>query len=152
MGPAIEVVRRSFARIAEREPALARRFYDSLFTAYPQTRALFEGSDMARQERMLRNALVAIIERLEDVPKLTPQLLELGARHVSYGVTPEMYDWVGACLLRTLADVAGEAWTPEVAEAWLEAYVAIASTMKLGALRAGAVPYRVSSSEPTSPH
>lgn len=152
MNLSIAVLRQSFAIVVEREPELTRRFYDSLFTAYPQTRALFRGIDMARQARMLRDALVAIIENLEDTPSLTPQLLELGARHVAYGVTPEMYDWVGACLLRTLADVAGEDWTPQAAEAWLQAYVAVASVMKLGALRAGAVPGHALTSEPTSPH
>ncbi len=30
----------------------------------------------------------------------------MGAKHLDYGVTNEMYDWVGECLVATLAEVA----------------------------------------------
>ena len=62
----------------------------------------------------------------------------LGAKHVEYGVTDEMYDQVGDALLATLAEVAAEAWTPEVAAQWTLAYGAIAGMMQAGA--AGAAP------------
>ncbi|MDF2697744.1 MAG: putative hemeoglobin, partial [Labilithrix sp.] len=51
-------------------------------------------------------------------------------------VTDEMYDWVGDALLATLAEVAGDAWTPRVAEAWQDAYAAISGLMMEGARRA----------------
>jgi hemoglobin-like flavoprotein len=40
---------------------------------------------------------------------------------------------VGAALLDTFALHLGEAWTPEVKEAWVEAYGAISSLMLEGA-------------------
>jgi hemoglobin-like flavoprotein len=49
-----------------------------------------------------------------------------------------MYDWVGECLLATLAELAGEAWTPAVAAAWTDAYGAISGLMKAGAAHAAA--------------
>jgi hemoglobin-like flavoprotein len=69
------------------------------------------------------------------VPWLKDTLGALGTKHVDYGVTREMYDWVGTSLLATLAEVAGPAWTPELQAAWSEAYGAIASLMQA---RAGA--------------
>src|SRR3712207_7888373 len=42
----------------------------------------------------------------------------LGRRHVDYGVTPEMYPWVARCLVDTLAELAGDDWTPAMAAAW----------------------------------
>lgn len=82
---------------------------------------------------MLQDAIVAVVDHVEDATWLTTTLHGLGGRHVGYGVTDEMYDWVGECLLATLAELAGEAWTPPVALAWTEAYGEIAGLMKEGA-------------------
>ncbi|HET9621924.1 MAG TPA: globin domain-containing protein [Kofleriaceae bacterium] len=105
------------------------RFYEILFDRYPQARLMFGKVSMAKQTEMLTGALVAVVDHLEDAPWLVSTLGGLGAKHVEYGVTPEMYDWVGASLLATLAEVAGPAWTPELAAAWGEAYGAIVSLM-----------------------
>ncbi len=126
----VELLRSSFALVVEREPQVTTRFYDVLFTKYPQVKPLFSPNGRAQQERMLRDALVAVIDHLEDAPWLDTQLKGLGKKHVGYGVTPEMYGWVGASLLETLAIVAGDDWTPELAAAWTDAYGAIAGLMQ----------------------
>ena len=78
---------------------------------------------------MLTDALVAVIDHLEDAPWLTGTLAALGAKHKEYGVTPEMYGWVGASLLAALAEAAGKDWTPEAEKAWTDAYGAIVGLM-----------------------
>ena len=50
-------------------------------------------------------------------------------RDTDYGVTKDMYPWVGECLLATLADVLGSSWTKETEKAWTDAYGAICSLM-----------------------
>lgn len=82
---------------------------------------------------MLTEALVAVMDHLEDAPWLASTLKALGARHVGYGVTNEMYDWVGASLLATLAEAGGPYWTQELASAWTKAFGAIAGLMQAGA-------------------
>jgi hemoglobin-like flavoprotein len=62
----------------------------------------------------------------------------LGAKHVDYGVTDEMYDWVGASLLATLAEACDQDWSPEIADSWASAYGAISGLMKEGAELAAA--------------
>jgi hemoglobin-like flavoprotein len=126
----VELLRSSFALVVEREPQVTSRFYDVLFKNYPQVKPLFSPNGRDQQERMLRDALVAVVDHLEDAPWLETQLKALGQKHVGYGVTPEMYGWVGASLLETLESVAGEAWTPELAKAWADAYGAIAGLMQ----------------------
>lgn len=126
----VELLRSSFALVVEREPQVTARFYDVLFENYPQVKPLFSPNRRDQQERMLRDALVAVVDHLEDAPWLETQLKALGKKHVEYGVTPEMYGWVGASLLQTLADVAGNAWTPELAAAWTDAYGAIVGLMQ----------------------
>ena len=82
---------------------------------------------------MLTQALVAVLDHLEDATWLTDTLKAMGAKHIDYGVTDEMYGWVGDSLLSTIAEIAGSDWTPELAAAWTEAYGAIASLMQRGA-------------------
>jgi hemoglobin-like flavoprotein len=125
----VPLLRASFEVVATANPKFITRFYDILFERYPQTRPLFPQNGMARQVEMLTGALVAVLDHLEDAPWLQETLGALGAKHVGYGVTREMYDWVGASLLATLAEVAGAAWTPELQTAWADAYGAIVSLM-----------------------
>ena len=126
----VGLLRESFEVVATANPTFTTRFYEILFERYPQARAMFPADRLARQAEMLNGALVAVLDHLEDAPWLVDTLGALGAKHVGYGVTPEMYGWVGASLLATLAEVAGPAWTPELNAAWAEAYGAIAGLMQ----------------------
>jgi hemoglobin-like flavoprotein len=128
-----DVLRSSFALVLEREPNLTHRFYDELFGRHPQVRPLFSRHSRDRQEKMLAEALVAVIDHVDDAPWLGQTLRALGAKHRDYGVTDEMYAWVGEALLATLAAAAGDAWRPEVRASWVEAYGAISSLMIEGA-------------------
>jgi hemoglobin-like flavoprotein len=125
----VGLLRKSFEVVATANPRFIARFYEILFERYPQAKPLFPVNGMARQEEMLTGALVAVLDHLEDAPWLAQTLGALGAKHVGYGVTPEMYEWVGASLLATLAEVAGPAWNPELQTAWGDAYGAIVSLM-----------------------
>lgn len=133
----VKLLRESFEIVVERSPNLTHRFYEILFERYPQTQQMFPAGRRASQEGMLTNALVAVMDHLEDAPWLTGTLHALGAKHVDYGVTDEMYGWVGDALLRTLAEVAGNDWSPELEAAWTAAFGAIASLMQEGARLSG---------------
>jgi hemoglobin-like flavoprotein len=133
----IALLRSSFALVVDRSPDLIHRFYDILFERYPEARPLFGRNLRNTQERMLTEALVAVLDRLEDADWFTGTLEALGEKHVAYGVTEEMYGWVGECLLAALSEAAGPDWTPAMNQSWSEAYGAIAATMQAGARRAG---------------
>lgn len=127
------LLRDSFALVTERQPQLVRRFYEILFERYPQVRPLFGRNSAAKQQEMLGAALVAVLDHVEDATWLETTLKGMGAKHVEYGVTREMYGWVGDSLLSTIAEIAGADWTPELAAAWTEAYGAISGLMQRGA-------------------
>jgi len=128
----VEVLRKNFDLVVERSPTLTHRFYEILFERYPASRDLFPANSRLTQEGMLTQALVAVMDHLEDAPWLQSTLHALGGRHVAYRVTDEMYGWVGASLLATLAEVSGDQWNDEVQLAWTEAYGAIAGLMQEG--------------------
>lgn len=125
----VELLRSSFKLVADTNPNFVSRFYEILFDRYPQARPLFGRNSTAKQAEMLTGALIAVVDHLEDAPWLQSTLSGLGVKHVEYGVTREMYDWVGASLLAALAEVAGPAWNQELEGAWAEAYGAIVSMM-----------------------
>jgi hemoglobin-like flavoprotein len=125
-------LRQSFELVLERSPTVTTRFYDILFERYPSTAALFRRNARHVQETMLAQALIAVMDHLEDAPWLTETLGALGAKHVGFGVTAEMYDWVGDALLTTLAEVAGAEWTPALQANWTEAYGVIVTLMRNG--------------------
>lgn len=129
----VALLRSSFDLVVEKAPDLTARFYVNLFALYPQTKHMFTPSRQKEQENMLTQALVAVLDHLEDAPWLATTLRGLGARHVNYGVSDEMYDWVGHSLLLTLEEVAGDAWSDELKEAWSAAFGAISGLMKEGA-------------------
>src|SRR3954466_13670377 len=116
----VDLLRSSFELVLQRNPDLTERFYEILFLRYPQVQPLFSRNGRTQQAKMLASALGAVIDHLEDASWLTEQLGALGTRHLDYGVTREMYDWVGDALLRTLAEVAADDWTAELEAAWTE--------------------------------
>ena len=57
-------------------------------------------------------------------------LLDLGQKHASFGVTARMYQPMGQALIATVAEILGEdRFTPDVLQAWIEVFEALASEM-----------------------
>jgi len=52
---------------------------------------------------------------------------------VQYGVLPQHYPMVGSSLLKAFEVSLGTAWTPDVQQAWTEAYEVVAQLMLEGA-------------------
>lgn len=121
----VELLRSSFGLVVSREPQITARFYEIFFERYPQVVPMFGKTSGENQQKMLTEALVAVVDHLEDAPWLKANLRALGKRHDGYGVTPEMYNWVGECLLAAMAAAAGKDWSPEIEAAWTDAYGAI---------------------------
>lgn len=131
-----ELLRSSLALVVEREPVITRRFYEILFERFPQVRPMFGRNASVAQQQMLQGAIVAVVDHLDDATWLSTTLGAMGRQHASdYGVTTEMYAWVGESLIATLAELAGADWTPEMEAAWSEAFGAIRDLMLAGVVQ-----------------
>ena len=116
-------------------------FYTRLFELDPAVRPLFP-QDMAAQRAKLMKALHFIVQGLDwpesawadtvdEQEDVVLVVLALGRRHRRlYEVQDHHYDTVRRALLWTLDQGLGEAFTPEVREAWSRAYDLIALLMK----------------------
>jgi hemoglobin-like flavoprotein len=129
------LIESSFALLAPRGDELVDRFYARLFATAPTVRELFP-DDLAGQKRALLGSLGMIVGSLRAPEKLGLYLGSLGQRHAGYGALGAHYVVVGGVLLETLAEMAGDAWTEELQEAWAAAYDSVRTLMLAGAGRA----------------
>lgn len=124
----IDLVRESFAQVAPIAEKAAELFYNRLFEIAPRLKPLFRG-DMKRQGQMLMAMIARMVAGLDDPDSLIGDIEELGERHDGYGVQEGDYDAVGEALLWTLKAGLGDAFTPEVREAWARVYQLAAVVM-----------------------
>jgi methyl-accepting chemotaxis protein len=129
----LQALETSFDLVASRGDVLMDLFFARLFAAAPAVKPLFAWTDPRRQKAMLLGALVQLRGSFRNLPAFVPALQRLGARHVGYGAQPEHYPVVGAVLIDSMAEVAGEAWRPEYARAWQAAFGVVAGAMLDGA-------------------
>ncbi|CAE7207530.1 hmp [Symbiodinium microadriaticum] len=116
-----ELIRSSFRVVSQDSQQAANRFYRILFERSPHLRHMFL-NDMEQQGGMLMSKLGLIVAELQNIPGLVPVLEDLALRHVAYGVKPQHYPLVGDALIRMLAEVLGEDFTPQTRAAWVKAY------------------------------
>src|SRR5512142_786093 len=124
----VKLVQQSFARVAPISETAAVLFYDRLFEIAPTVRAMFP-VDMTEQRKKLMAMLAAVVNGLANLDSILPAASALAKRHVAYGAKPEHYPVVGSALLWTLEKGLGDAWTPEVANAWTAAYGTLSGYM-----------------------
>ena len=123
-----EIVQKTFDKVRPISETAADLFYKRLFELNPSFKSLFKG-DMKTQGKMLMQMLDFAVEGIDQPDTILPTIQDLGKRHVGYGVKEEYYDTVGEALLWTLEQGLGSDFTPEVKEAWAEAYKLLSGVM-----------------------
>lgn len=124
----IELVQASFAKVAPISDKAAELFYGRVFEIAPQVRGMFP-DDMTEQRKKLMATLAVVVGSLNNLDAVLPAASALAKKHVGYGVVAAHYPVVGDALLWTLERGLGQAWTPELALAWTEAYSVLSSYM-----------------------
>jgi hemoglobin-like flavoprotein len=124
----IKAIQESFAKVVPISEQAAALFYGRLFEIAPSVKPLFRG-DMTEQGRKLMATLAVVVNGLTNLETILPAASALAKRHVGYGVKPIHYPIVGEALLWTLERGLGADWTPELAEAWTDAYGVLSDYM-----------------------
>jgi hemoglobin-like flavoprotein len=132
----VALVQKSFEKVATLGDKAAELFYEELFAIDPSLRRMFKG-DMAAQRQKLLAALALVVRSLHSPEKILNPVKQLAVKHVEYGVLPMHYTFVGNALLRTLKKGLGADFTPELCDAWVEAFRMLAKIMKDAAYGAG---------------
>jgi hemoglobin-like flavoprotein len=125
----VELLEQSFEQIKPRAEEFVASFYENLFAAHPEAKPLFAKTNMVEQQKHLLAALILVVQNLRKPEVLEEALKTLGAKHIRYGTLPEHYPLVGQALLKTFEQYLQQDWTPEVKQAWTDAFGAIAALM-----------------------
>jgi len=133
----IELVQGSWNKVLPIADTAAELFYGKLFSLDPSLKPLFKG-DIKEQGRKLMSMIGTAVNGLTRLDEIVPAVQALGVRHAGYGVKPAHYGTVATALLWTLEKGLGDAFTPEVKEAWVGAYTLLAKTMQDAAATATA--------------
>ncbi|KND43170.1 MULTISPECIES: globin domain-containing protein [Streptomyces] len=109
-------------------------FYRRMFEERPELlRHLFNRTNQATgaQREALAGSVAAFATLLVERPGDRPDavLARIAHKHVSLGITADQYPLVGRHLLGAVAEVLGDAVTPEVAAAWDEVYWLMANAL-----------------------
>jgi hemoglobin-like flavoprotein len=78
--------------------------------------------DGDQQAAKLAASVYAYASHIDELEKLGNAVENIAKAHVNTHVIAEQYPVIGECLLAAMKDVLGEAATPEVMDAWTEAY------------------------------
>ena len=125
----VGLLRETLELTLARDDTFPTRFYERLFSAHPEVRVLFHRSTPGAQNKLFAQKLTALVDHLDDPAWLGRELATLASNHISYGVTPAMYPWVGEALIATLREACGDAWTPQAERAWSDAYASLVAAI-----------------------
>ncbi|MEU0226968.1 globin domain-containing protein [Streptomyces sp. NPDC006284] len=123
----VPVVRATLPAVGGAIGDITTLFYRKLFDAHPELlRDLFNRGNQAsgEQQRALAGSIAGFAGLLLDHPDARPDamLARIAHKHASLGITSEQYGVVHRHLFAAIAEVLGDAVTPEVAAAWDEVY------------------------------
>lgn len=133
----IEMVQGSWKKVLPIADTAAELFYGKLFSLDPSLKPLFKG-DIKEQGRKLMGMIGTAVNGLTRLDAIVPAVQALGVRHAGYGVKPAHYGTVATALVWTLEQGLGDAFTPDVKQAWVETYTVLAKTMQDAAATATA--------------
>ena len=125
------LVRRSWAQLEDKREETSALFYQNLFDINPNSRRLFGRRDMHLQGSLFVEMVSEFVRSLDgSEPGITDVIQASGRRHAGYGVMNSDYEGVGEALIGALGDMLGPRFTPDVRDAWKEAYRALSAAMQ----------------------
>lgn len=106
-------------------------FYKNLFEAHPELMNLFNAGNQANgsQQQSLASAVFAYAANIENTEALAPVIERIVHKHTSIGIKAEHYPIVGKYLIAAIKEVLGDQATPELLDAWVEAYGLLADAL-----------------------
>jgi len=125
----IQVVKATVPVIEGASEVLTDHFYKRLFLHNPELQDVFNMSHQrsGKQRAALYDAIAAYAKNIDNLVVLSTAVERIAHKHSSFAIQPEHYDIVGLHLIETLRELLGKDFTPEIENAWVEAYGFLAS-------------------------
>ncbi|MBY8913141.1 NO-inducible flavohemoprotein [Bacillus sp. YC2] len=125
----IEIIKSTVPVLEKHGEEITGRFYDLLFQNHPELLNIFNQTNQKKktQRTALANAVIAAAANIDRLENIIPVVKQISHKHRSIGIKPEHYPIVGKYLLIAIKDVLKDAATPDIMQAWEEAYGVIAN-------------------------
>ena len=120
----IEIVKLTAPVLEEHGETITKVFYKRLLENYPELKNLFNMTNQikGKQSKALANVIFKYACHIDKLELLGDNVESIAQKHASLSITKEMYPIVGENLLEAIKDVLGNRATPEIINAWAEAY------------------------------
>ena len=120
----IEIVKSTAPILLTKGEEITKVFYKLLFDKHPELRDVFNKSNQQKgtQQKALANAVFQYAVHIEKLAMLGDAVETIAQKHASLSIPKEAYPIVGENLLLAIKKVLGDAATPEIIDAWAEAY------------------------------
>ncbi len=124
----IDIVKSTIPLLESAGSKITEHFYTRMFSHNPELKNIFNMSHQhsGRQSVALFNAVAAYAQHIDNLPVLHAAVERIAHKHTSFDIRPEQYSIVGHHLIQTLKELAPDAFTPEVEDAWTAAYQQLA--------------------------
>jgi len=127
----IDIVKATVPALAEHGPRITKAMYGRLFQDAHIARLFNQANQKSgAQHFALAEAVLAYARNIDNLGALGGAVERIAQKHVGYAILPEHYPYVGDALLAAIKDVLGDDATPEILEAWGEAYWFLADILK----------------------
>ena len=123
-----KLVQESWIEASADKDLFIATLYDIFFDMTPRSRLKFK-RNLKLHSKNIVAMIESIIERLNTLDKIMPELIPSGARHKDYLVTPEEFEHFRIALLKTIEHFLEQKYTDELEEAWNVVYRFMSSTM-----------------------
>ncbi len=119
-----EIVKSTAPVLKEHGEAITKVFYKLLFKNHPEMMDIFNMTNQKKgdQPKVLANAIFQYACHIDKLALLGDAVESIAQKHTSLSISKEMYPIVGENLLKAIKEVLKDAATPEIINAWAEAY------------------------------
>ncbi|MCF6436676.1 NO-inducible flavohemoprotein [Pseudoalteromonas sp. MMG022] len=120
----ISLVKSTIPLLSGAGTAVTAHFYQRMFTHNPEFKNIFNMTNQhtGKQQFALFNAIAAYATHIDNPQVLEQAIGRINHKHVSLNIQAKHYDIVGHHLIETLKELAPEQFTPDIEQAWREAY------------------------------
>jgi len=131
----IAIIQATAAVVAPLAQKITQAFYTNITTKHPQLFAFFNKGNQMGESQQPKALAAAIVAYASNIGDLSPLVVPGGPveimahKHCALGVLPEHYPLVHEFVMGAIAEILGDAVTPEIGAAWSEAVLFLAKVL-----------------------
>lgn len=120
----IAIIKSTVPIIRQYGTTVTTTFYANMLAAHPELKNYFSlrNQQTGAQQAALANSVLAAATYIDNLGVITGAVERIAQKHASLFILPEHYPIVGKYLIGAFEQILGDAFTPEIKDAWVIAY------------------------------